>query len=283
LTGLEQRVAERTTELRQANRELSIAKQAAEEANQFKTQFLANMSHELRTPLNAIINFTEFMGEARYGPLTGRQQELQQRVINNAEHLLGLINDILDLAKIEAGRMDLFCEPVDLTHMLRGVMTTAIGLTKDKGLELELELPSELPPVNVDKTRIRQVLLNLLSNAAKFTEQGGITVRAVPTADGMVQLSVQDSGIGIAKEHQHLVFEEFRQVDGELTRQHQGSGLGMPISKRLVEMHGGQMWLESEVGVGSTFFFTVPTYESVAPAPLNTPAADGAPATPCGW
>ncbi len=290
--SLEITVAERTADLQIANSQMQAtntelqrakavaetARTAAEEANQFKTQFLANMSHELRTPLNAIINFTEFLGEARYGPLTERQQNMQQRVIANGEHLLGLINDILDLAKIEAGRMDLFREPIDLTHMLRGVMATASGLTKDKGLDLELELSDELPTVNIDKTRIRQVLLNLLSNAAKFTEQGSITVRVVPTADGMVQLSVQDSGIGIAKEQQHLVFEEFRQVDGELTREHQGTGLGIPISKRLVEMHGGQLWLESEAGIGSTFFFTIPVHQSVAPAPAlhTTPAVDGA-------
>ncbi len=265
------RLADLTAELQSANGELQrakavadVARHAAEEANQFKTQFLANMSHELRTPLNAIINFTEFLGAKRYGSLTERQQDLQQRVINNAEHLLGLINDILDLAKIEAGRMDLFREPTDLGLMLRGVMSTAIGLTKDKGLELELELPDTLPDVYIDKQRIRQVLLNLLSNAAKFTEQGGITVRAATTDNGCVQIAVRDTGIGIAPEQQSLVFEEFRQVDGELTRQHQGTGLGMPISKRLVELHGGRMWLESTPGAGTTFFFTLPLHQPAA-------------------
>ncbi len=283
--SLEATVAARTAALQAANAELQRAKacadtarHAAEEANQFKTQFLANMSHELRTPLNAIINFTDFMGAKRYGTLTERQQELQQRVINNAEHLLGLINDILDLSKIEAGRMDLFREPTDLGQMLRGVMSTTVGLTKDKGLELELELPDAMPEVNVDKQRIRQVLLNLLSNAAKFTEQGRITLRATLADEQMVELAVQDTGIGIAQDRLHLVFEEFRQIDGELTRQHQGTGLGMPISKRLVELHGGRMWLESTPGAGTTFFFTIPVHEAPAPVAcvLDAPAADAA-------
>jgi signal transduction histidine kinase/DNA-binding response OmpR family regulator len=283
---LEATVAARTAALQTANAELQRAKSAAdaarhaaEEANQFKTQFLANMSHELRTPLNAIINFTDFIGKKRYGTLNERQRELQQRVIHNADHLLGLINDILDLSKIEAGRMDLFREPTDLDQVLRGVMSTAVGLTKGKGLELELEVPDELPEVYIDKQRIRQVLLNLLSNAAKFTEQGRIIVRATLVGEQMVELTVRDTGIGIPPECQHLVFEEFRQVDGELTRQHQGTGLGMPISKRLVELHGGQMWLESTPGVGTTFFFTIPIHQASTPTAsvLDVPPAHAAP------
>jgi signal transduction histidine kinase len=201
------------------------------------------------------------------GVSTEQQGMFQRRVLANAEHLLGLINDILDLAKIEAGRMELSPEATDLSLLLRGVMSTAIGLTSDKDLALELEIADDLPRVWIDKTRIRQVLLNMLSNAAKFTNTGGITLRARPTGDGFVQVSVQDTGIGIPQEKQHLVFEEFRQIDTELSREHTGTGLGMPISKKFVELHGGQMWFESTAGVGATFFFTVPLF-----APEAAPA-----------
>lgn len=278
VTTLEQRVAERTANLHHTMQDLATARAAAEEANRMKSQFLANMSHELRTPLNAIINFTKFLSRERYGVLTERQTELQKRVLFNAEHLLGIINDILDLAKIESGRMELIHEEIDLSAILQGVMATAVGLTKDKGLSLALDCPEQMPPIRVDKTRIRQVLLNLLSNAAKFTETGGITIRAARSEGNMICIAVTDTGIGISPEDQTLVFEEFRQVQGELTRQYEGTGLGLPISKRLVEMHGGQMWLESTPGKGSTFYFTLPIltvptnpeYDSSTQATNNT-------------
>jgi signal transduction histidine kinase/DNA-binding response OmpR family regulator len=270
---LEQRVAERTAALTVMNRELDRAKRAAEEANVLKTRFLANMSHELRTPLNAILNFTHFLSKPRYGALTERQSELQTRVVSNAEHLLGLINDILDLSKIESGRMDLFQEETDLLPVLKGVMATAIGLTKDKGLDLVLDVPESLPHVLIDKMRIRQVLLNLLSNAAKFTEQGSITIAARITAPNTLTISVADTGIGIPPEYQAMVFEEFRQVDDELNRQQQGTGLGLPISKRLVEMHGGEMWLSSTPGQGSTFSFTLPLMSFAKLPPVEVDAA----------
>lgn len=248
---LDARVAARTEEL-------AHAKEAAEEANRMKTQFLANMSHELRTPLNAILNFTRFLSKERYGSLTTRQQDLQQRVLANGEHLLGLINDILDLAKIESGHVDILRENTDLRPILNGVMATAVGLTKDKDISLSLDAPDELPIVNIDKTRIRQVLLNLLSNAAKFTHYGEITLRVTLQNEQTLCISVQDTGIGIAPEDQSLVFEEFRQVQSDATREYGGTGLGLPISKRLIEMHGGRLWLESMPGIGSTFSFTLP-------------------------
>jgi signal transduction histidine kinase len=192
-----------------------------------------------------------------YGPLTARQTDLQQRILTNADHLLALLNDILDLSKIEAGRMDLVMEQTALAPLLRGVLATMAGLAKDKRLTLTLEAADDLPVVTIDKTRIRQVLLNLLANAVKFTEQGGISLRAAPTDDGMICIRVTDSGRGIAPEQQALVFEEFRQVQEAQHRQ-QGSGLGLPISKRLVELHGGKIWLESQPGEGSTFAFTLP-------------------------
>jgi signal transduction histidine kinase/CheY-like chemotaxis protein len=292
---LEQRVAVRTADLaaandslQGANHSLLVAKQdaeqaraAAEEANRYKSHFLANMSHELRTPLNAILNFADFLGDMEYGPVNEQQKMFQSRILYNGEHLLGLINDILDLSKIEAGKVELIREPADLHPLFHGVMATAVGLTKDKGLTLDLEADEQLPPVLIDKTRIRQVLLNLLSNAAKFTERGGITVRASSElrvlsselaqegetgsiqnskllTQNWVVIQVQDTGIGIAPEHQARVFEEFQQVQDDYNRRHQGSGLGLPISKRLIELHGGQIWLDSTPGVGSTFTFTLP-------------------------
>jgi signal transduction histidine kinase/DNA-binding LacI/PurR family transcriptional regulator len=244
-------------ELEQQTSAAEQARAAAEQANAFKSQFLSNMSHELRTPLNAILNFTRFLNKESYGPLTARQTDLQERILTNADHLLALLNDILDLSKIEAGRMDLFLEETALAPILRGVLATMVSLTKDKGLSLTSEGADTLPLVTIDKTRIRQVLLNLLANAVKFTDQGGIRVRAAPADDGMICISVTDSGMGIATEHQALVFEEFRQVEDALHQQ-QGTGLGLPISKRLVELHGGRLWLESRPGEGSTFSFTVP-------------------------
>ncbi|NJN66331.1 MAG: response regulator [Chloroflexaceae bacterium] len=285
LEGLEQRVAQRTADLQQANEALSRAKQVAEEANELKTRFLANMSHELRTPLNAILNFTRFLSKERYGVLSERQQELQQRILANADHLLGLINDILDLAKIEAGRIELFREEVNLVPILQGVMATGVGLTKDKNLSLDLECPDELPLVHIDKTRIRQVMLNLLSNAAKFTSQGGITVRVQAISEAMIRIDVVDTGIGIAPEHQTFVFEEFRQVQSDLQREYQGTGLGLPISKRLVEMHGGEIGMTSTLGQGSTFFFTLPISHRIEtrhePVLAPTPVVPGDDPRPC--
>jgi len=265
-------VAERTTDLAAANHALVAAnavaehaRAAAEEANSYKTRFLTNMSHELRTPLNAIINFAHFLGDPEYGPIADQQRMFQSRILYNGEHLLGLINDLLDLSKIEAGMMDLACEAVELAPLFHGVMSTALGLTKEKGLALDLDMPESLPLVWIDKTRVRQVLLNLLSNAVKFTDQGGITLRARVGAAGFVHISVRDSGFGIAPEHQARVFEEFQQVQGDLNRAHQGTGLGLPISKRLIELHGGQIWLESAPGAGSTFWFTIPIAPTAGP------------------
>ncbi|HEY1012337.1 MAG TPA: response regulator [Herpetosiphonaceae bacterium] len=267
---LERQVHDRTAELEQASKAAEQAQHVAEDANLMKSRFLATMSHELRTPLNAIINFTSFL--PRYGEFNERQSDLQQRVVSNARHLLGLINDILDLSKIESGRMELHREPMNLHHILYGVMSTATVLTREKGLSLTLEAPEQLPPVSVDAGRIRQVLLNLLANAAKFTQQGGITVRVSVGEELLV--AVADTGIGVAPEHFDLIFGEFQQVQNDLTRSYEGTGLGLPISKRLVEMHGGRMWLESQPGAGSTFSFTLPLLPPAAPPPSAPAEAD---------
>ena len=233
------------------------ARAEAEEANRLKTQFLTNMSHELRTPLNAVINFAYLLSVGMDGPLNETQKDLVNRIGVAGEHLLHLINDILDLAKIESGRVEMYFEEVAVNDLVKGVLSTAVGLTKGKPIELHQDISDTLPLVRIDCNRIRQVLLNLISNAAKFTKDGTITISA--TADnGWVQMSVKDTGIGIAPEDIEKVFTAFVQVDGELTRQVGGTGLGLPISKQFIEMHGGHMWLESKVGQGSTFIFTLP-------------------------
>jgi len=242
-------------ETARANAETSRAE--AEEANRLKSQFLANMSHELRTPLNSIINFAYLLIQGTEGPLTSSQEDLLNRIDHAGRHLLGLINDILDLAKIEAGRLELFLEEVDMQQLIEGAVSTAIGLVRGKPIELIQDLPATLPLVRADHTRVRQVLLNLLSNAAKFTEQGSITVHAAADAE-WVTVSVRDTGIGIAPQDIAKTFAEFVQLDGALTRKTGGTGLGLPISKRFVEMHGGRMWAESEMGSGSVFSFTLP-------------------------
>jgi predicted ATPase/signal transduction histidine kinase/CheY-like chemotaxis protein/tRNA A-37 threonylcarbamoyl transferase component Bud32 len=254
---LYERVQQRTDELALAAAEAQAARSAAEQANELKSQFLANMSHELRTPLNSIINFTLILSTGRRGPLNEGQLDFLNRVLQSGEHLLGLINDILDLSKIEAGRMELYKETIDLAEVVPNVLETAAGLTKGRSIILREEIAPDLPPIEGDRTRIRQILLNLLSNAAKFTEQGSITVR-VTQEDHELVVQVVDTGIGIAAEHLGEIFEEFRQVEGASNRRYEGTGLGLTIVRRLVELHNGRIWVESTPGVGSTFSFSLP-------------------------
>lgn len=230
------------------------------EADRLKTQFLANMSHELRTPLNSIIGFSRVILKGIDGPITEQQQQDLTAIYNAGQHLLGLINDVLDLSRIEAGKMELnFEENVNLGDIIRSVMSTTIGLVKDKPIQLHQNISPDLPLLTIDSMKIRQVLLNLLSNAAKFTEEGSITVEAEPLARGeQVIVRVKDTGPGIAPEHQERLFQPFSQVDGSLTRKSGGSGLGLSICHHLVRMHGGTIGVESELGKGSTFYFILP-------------------------
>lgn len=276
---LERTVAQRTAELTTAIDEAEAARAAAEQANRAKSQFLANMSHELRTPLNAIINFTRIIATGARGPVNSAQIDYLQRVRHGGEHLLGLINDILDLAKIEAGRIELHEESINVGELLQSVMATASGLLKDKPVELRQAIAPNLPPLFADRTRVRQILLNLLSNAAKFTAWGSITVHAVQT-DGAIEISVVDTGIGIAPEHLTTIFEEFRQIDGESSRRYEGTGLGLAICRRLAELHGGRLSVESILHIGSTFIVRLPligAHQAVQPpvaalAPITTNA-----------
>ena len=250
------------------------AKAEAEEANRLKSRFLANMSHELRTPLNSIINFAYLLLAGAEGEPTAGQADLLSRVEEAGKHLLNLINDVLDLSKIEAGRMDLNFEDLDVAATAKSVLATASGLVADSGVELRDEVPSDLPPVRADRTRVRQVLLNLLSNAAKFTDRGYIGVKAW-AEEGEVVVEVTDSGVGMKAEDIPSAFSEFVQLDGDLDRRAGGSGLGLPLSRRFVELHGGRIWAESKPGVGTSFFFTLPRIDAGAPTGLGDAAKEG--------
>lgn len=247
-------------QLQTTNVSLEQAREAADEANRLKTQFVANMSHELRSPLNAIINFTRIVSDGYAGETTEEQRTYLEYVRLSGEHLLGLINDILDLAKVEAGKLDVHPETLDLYPVFKGVMSTAVGLTRDKRVALEQDVAEALPPVLADPKRVRQVLLNLLSNAAKFTNEGRITLRAHRYDTREVCVAVEDTGVGIATDDFDKVFEEYQQVGN--AHHVGGTGLGIPLSKRLIEMQGGRIWFESTLGVGTQFFFTLPVAES---------------------
>jgi PAS domain S-box-containing protein len=233
------------------------------EIDRLKSQFLANMSHELRTPLNSIIGFSRVILKGIDGPVTELMQQDLTAIYNSGQHLLGLINDILDLAKIEAGKMELAFDEVNITDLSASVLSTMSGLIKDKPIQMKRNIEPDLPPVKADAIRVRQVMINLLSNAAKFTEEGEITVDVSlykNNGRNEVKVSVIDTGAGISKSDQDKLFQPFSQVDASPTRKTGGTGLGLSICKQLINMHGGEIWVESEEGKGSKFHFTLPIY-----------------------
>jgi len=215
------------------------------------------MSHELRTPLNAVIGFSEVLLQRMFGALNDKQDEYLKDIYASGQHLLSLINDILDLSKIEAGRMELAPAPFHLPSALDNAVTLVKERAGRHGIALQLDIDPALGEVVGDERKIKQVLLNLLSNAVKFTPQGGQISLKAGRRDGAVEISVADTGIGIAPEDQAAIFEEFRQV-GSDERKREGTGLGLTLAKKFVELHGGRMWVESELGRGSTFTFTLP-------------------------
>jgi PAS domain S-box-containing protein len=246
-------------------RSYNIAQQAVEEmreVDRLKSQFLANMSHELRTPLNSIIGFARVILKGIDGPTTELQQQDLTAIFNSGQHLLGLINDILDLSRIEAGKMELSFDEVNLPDLISSVMSTAVGLVKDKPIHLKSDIEEGLPLVRADAMRIRQVLINFLSNAAKFTDEGEILVKAYlekpERGQPLVTVSVIDTGPGIADEDQDKLFQAFSQVDASLTRKVGGSGLGLSICHHLIQMHNGHIGVQSAPGKGSTFYFSIP-------------------------
>jgi signal transduction histidine kinase len=264
---LEQRVSERTRDLQIAVEAAEAARHEAIEASKIKSQFLANMSHELRTPLNAILNFTAFVADGTLGPVNEEQVETLEEAIASGRHLLSLINDILDITKIEAGLMDLFIQDVDMNEVIASAAAVGKGLVKDKSITLNIDIAEGLPITYGDKRRLRQVFLNILSNAVKFTREGQVSIRA-HMVDNKVRVEIQDTGIGIASEDQHLVFESFKQVKHDLPDAF-GTGLGMPISKFFVESHTGKMWLTSTPGVGTTFYIELPVLTEAEANAIN--------------
>ncbi|PYM72152.1 MAG: hypothetical protein DME10_13700 [Candidatus Rokuibacteriota bacterium] len=229
-----------------------------EVANRHKSEFLANMSHELRTPLNAVIGFSEVLLERMFGEVNPKQEEYLNDILSSGKHLLSLINDILDLSKIEAGRMELESQPFDLPAALDNALTLIRERAARHGLRLEVTVDPGLGEVKGEERKVKQVLLNLLSNAVKFTPEGGKISLSASLNDGMAEISVTDTGVGIAREDQEAIFEEFRQVGSDYARKREGTGLGLALARRLVALHGGKLWVESEPGKGSTFTFTLP-------------------------
>jgi signal transduction histidine kinase/CheY-like chemotaxis protein len=266
---LEEKVSQRTSELQAANQELA-------RANKLKSEFLANVSHELRTPLSAIIGFSQILLDGIDGPVNEEQQQDLVQVNKSGQSLLGLINQILDLSKIEAGKMELSLERVELPALITSVLDSISPLAQEKGLRIETRFAPALPAVEGDPARLKQILINLLSNAVKFTERGHIAV-IVQASGRMVRIAVKDTGVGISAESQKLIFDEFVQGDGSSTRRHGGTGLGLSIVRKLVEMHGGAITVVSEPGLGSTFTFAIPAWaagQAVAPLqrrPLRRP------------
>jgi signal transduction histidine kinase len=235
-----------------------------EAASRHKSEFLANMSHELRTPLNAINGFSEVLLERMFGELNPKQEEYLRDILASGRHLLSLINDILDLSKVEAGRMELEPSAFDLPSTLESCLTLVRERASRHDIALELDMDASLGGFVADERKVRQVVLNLLSNAVKFTPEGGRIRLHAGREDDAVKISVSDTGIGIAPEEQEAVFEEFRQVGSDQARKSEGTGLGLALAKKFVELHGGRIWVASEVGRGSTFTITLPERSSRA-------------------
>lgn len=257
--SLEDRVRERTAEL-------AVVTKRAQAADKLKSEFLANMSHELRTPLNGIIGFSEFLFDEKPGPLNPKQKEYIGDVLNSGRHLLELINDVLDLSKIEAGRMTLRPVRCSLHRAIEEVCAVVSPLAQKKGLALQRRLALEDDVASLDVGRIKQVLYNLLSNAVKFTDAGSVDIVAAPAAQpGWIRIDVRDTGIGIAAGDIAKLFVEFQQLDASRTRRHEGTGLGLALTKKIVELHGGRVAVASEPGQGSTFTVELPRGAATSP------------------
>jgi signal transduction histidine kinase len=239
--------------------DLDEEKRRAQEANRLKSEFLANMSHELRTPLNAIIGFTELLYKGKVGPLSEQQHEYLGDVLTSSKHLLQLINDVLDLAKVESGKMEFRLETVDLAKVLGEVRDVLRGLASTKRIQLETSVDPDVSHATVDASRLKQILYNYLSNAIKFTpEKGRVSARIAPQGPDLFRVDVEDTGIGIPEESFGKLFVEFQQLDASTAKKYPGTGLGWALTKRIAEAHGGRVEVCSTVGVGSTFSVILP-------------------------
>ena len=239
-------------------REIADKSRQLEAASRHKSEFLANMSHELRTPLNAILGFSEVLAERMFGEVNEKQAEYLQDILSSGRHLLSLINDILDLSKVEAGRLELELGRFHLPTALDNALTLVRERATRHGITLTQTVDPAVGDIVADERKVKQILLNLLSNAVKFTPEGGRVGLTATAADGAITIAVSDTGIGIAPEDQAAIFEEFRQVGREDARKQEGTGLGLTLAKKFVELHGGRIWVQSQVGQGSTFSFTLP-------------------------
>ncbi|HVR62784.1 MAG TPA: ATP-binding protein [Polyangia bacterium] len=273
LSDANQALKREVEERERAQRELHLAKEAADTASQAKSGFLASMSHELRTPLNAVIGFSELLEQEIFGPLNDKQRSYVGNVLISGRHLLGLVNDILDISKVEAGRMDLVCEATPIGALVDVARSVIAAMASKKGIELQVDVPDDLPVVSVDPGRIKQVLYNLISNAIKFTAPGGTVRVGARLAGDRVQISVADTGVGIAPEHLSRLFREFEQLPQRAGARPEGTGLGLALTKRLVELHGGTVEVESEPGKGSTFSVFLPLLAPEESAPADSSAA----------
>ncbi|MCL7413200.1 MAG: response regulator [ANME-2 cluster archaeon] len=227
-------------------------------ASRMKSEFLANMSHELRTPLNSIIGFSEILHDETFGPLNEKQVKYTGNILTSGKHLLGLINHILDLSKVEAGKMDLFYEDFSLSAVFDEVLAVTAPMASKKNIVMQTKISPDLTTIKADKNKLKQILLNFLGNSIKFTNEGGLATIEAHRVDNMAQISIIDTGIGISQEDQKKLFQPFKQLDSSASRKYEGTGLGLALVKRFVELHGGKIWLESEPGRGSTFTFTIP-------------------------
>jgi len=244
--------------LRRADEEILQVNRQLEQSNRYKSEFLANMSHELRTPLNAILGFSEILLDLTMNLTAGERTEFLRNIHSSGQHLLGLINDILDLAKIEAGKMELHAEEMPVKEAIQEVTGILDPMARQQGLQVTTVGAAEAGVIKADRSKFKQVLYNLLSNAVKFTPPPGQITLTVKDSPSQLTVSVQDTGIGMKPEDLPKLFREFEQIDGSYTRRYQGTGLGLALCRRFVQMHGGRIWAESQFGKGSTFTFTIP-------------------------